>query len=97
MGGVSGTVMSQIVHVVSILDVPTIVGSDSFQSKEVNGAQNSECRFCSRRRVRVLGSSEWSAHIMIELVLNHLPLLSYFPQPQVVTLHTRYGQDQAWA
>lgn len=29
-------------HVVSMDDVPTIVGSVSFQSKEVNGAQYSE-------------------------------------------------------
>ena len=34
-----------IVHVVSILDVPTMLGSVSFQSNDVNGAQNSELRF----------------------------------------------------
>ena len=33
------------VQVVSILDVPTMFGSVSFQSKEVSGAQNSEFRF----------------------------------------------------
>jgi len=33
--------MSQIVQVVSILDVPMMVGSSSFQSKEVSGAQYS--------------------------------------------------------
>ena len=34
-----------IVHVVSILDVPTMLGSVSFQSNDVSGAQNSELRF----------------------------------------------------
>jgi len=35
----------QIVHVVSILDVPIKFGSTSFQSNEVNGAQKSEFLF----------------------------------------------------
>ena len=34
-------VMSQMVHVVSIEDVPIMFGSVSFQSNEVRGAQNS--------------------------------------------------------
>jgi hypothetical protein len=38
--------MSQIVHVVSMLLVPRRLGSWSFQSKLVNGAQNSLLRFC---------------------------------------------------
>ena len=33
------------VQVVSMLDVPTMFGSVSFQSNEVRGAQNSEFRF----------------------------------------------------
>ena len=36
------TSRSQMVHVVSMLDVPIIVGSVSFQSKEVSGAQYSD-------------------------------------------------------
>ncbi len=40
------TVMSQMVHVVSMLDVPIIVGSVSFQSNDVNGAQYSLPLFC---------------------------------------------------
>ena len=35
----------QIVHVVSMLDVPSRFGSTSFQSKDVNGAQKSEFLF----------------------------------------------------
>jgi hypothetical protein len=38
--------MSQIVHVVSMLDVPTRLGSMSFQSKDVSGAQKSLFLFC---------------------------------------------------
>ena len=34
-----------IVQVVSMLDVPTMLGSVSFQSNDVRGAQNSEFRF----------------------------------------------------
>ena len=33
--------MSQMVHVVSTLEVPIMLGSTSFQSNDVNGAQNS--------------------------------------------------------
>jgi hypothetical protein len=36
----------QMVHVVSMLDVPTIDGSVSFQSNDVSGAQNSLFLFC---------------------------------------------------
>ena len=35
-----------IVHVVSILEAPSMFGSVSFQSNEVSGAQNSEFLFC---------------------------------------------------
>lgn len=38
--------MSQMVHVVSMLDVPSLFGSVSFQSKDVKGAQNSLFLFC---------------------------------------------------
>ena len=38
--------MSQMVHVVSMLDVPRRFGSVSFQSKDVSGAQNSLFLFC---------------------------------------------------
>ena len=41
--------MSQIVQVVSILEVPILLGSTSFQSKEVNGAQNSLVLLLLRR------------------------------------------------
>ena len=34
------------VHVVSMLEAPRRLGSVSFQSKEVRGAQNSEFLFC---------------------------------------------------
>ncbi len=37
---------SQIVHVVSMLLVPTMLGSKGFQSNEVNGAQYSLFLFC---------------------------------------------------
>jgi hypothetical protein len=40
------TFTSHMVHVVSILQVPTIDGSVSFQSKHVNGAQYSVCVLC---------------------------------------------------
>ena len=36
----------QMVHVVSMLDVPNKLGSTSFQSNDVNGAQKSEFLFC---------------------------------------------------
>lgn len=39
--------MSQIVHVVSMLDVPKRFGSVSFQSNDVSGAQNSLFLFCN--------------------------------------------------
>ena len=39
-----------IVHVVSMLDVPSRFGSTSFQSKEVKGAQKSEFLFCVTKR-----------------------------------------------
>lgn len=38
--------MSQMVQVVSILDVPNRFGSVSFQSNDVSGAQNSLFLFC---------------------------------------------------
>ena len=41
------TSMSQMVQVVSMLDVPSRFGSVSFQSKDVNGAQNSLFLFCT--------------------------------------------------
>ena len=40
------TSMSQMVHVVSMLEVPSRFGSVSFQSKDVRGAQNSLFLFC---------------------------------------------------
>ena len=40
------TSMSQIVQVVSMLEVPSLFGSVSFQSKDVRGAQNSLFLFC---------------------------------------------------
>jgi hypothetical protein len=47
------TLMSQIVHVVPILDVPMMWGSSSFQSKLVSGAQASfGSFFCSSKRIR---------------------------------------------
>ena len=48
-------VTSQMVHVVSIDDVPIRFGSISFQSKDVSGAQKSEDLFCVgiERGVRV--------------------------------------------
>ena len=39
--------MSQMVQVVSILDVPSRFGSVSFQSNDVSGAQNSLFLFCT--------------------------------------------------
>ena len=39
-----------IVQVVSILEAPRRLGSVSFQSKEVRGAQNSEFLFCKWMR-----------------------------------------------
>lgn len=39
--------MSQMVQVVSMLEVPSLFGSVSFQSKEVKGAQNSLFLFCT--------------------------------------------------
>ena len=51
-------VTSQIVHVVSIDEVPIKFGSDSFQSKLVSGAQYSEVLFygviCEACETRVL-------------------------------------------
>ena len=44
--GATLTSTFQIVQVVSMLEVPTRLGSDSFQSKEVKGAQNSLFLFC---------------------------------------------------
>ena len=41
------TSMSQMVHVVSMLEVPSLLGSVSFQSKDVSGAQNSLFLFCT--------------------------------------------------
>ena len=41
------TSMSQMVQVVSMLEVPSLLGSVSFQSKDVSGAQNSLFLFCS--------------------------------------------------
>lgn len=41
------TFKSQMVQVVSMLLVPTMRGSVSFQSKDVSGAQNSEVLFCT--------------------------------------------------
>lgn len=38
--------MSQIVQVVSMLDVPSLLGSVSFQSNDVKGAQYSLFLFC---------------------------------------------------
>lgn len=43
------TSMSQMVQVVSMLLVPTRLGSASFQSKDVSGAENSLCLFCTGR------------------------------------------------
>ena len=39
-----------IVHVVSMLDVPSRFGSTSFQSKDVKGAQKSEFLFCVNKK-----------------------------------------------
>ena len=47
------TSMSQMVHVVSMLDVPSLFGSVSFQSNEVKGAQNSLFLFCGNPHVRI--------------------------------------------
>ena len=41
------TVMSQIVQVVSMLEVPIMLGSLSFQSNDVSGEQNSVFLFCA--------------------------------------------------
>lgn len=43
------TFKSQIVHVVSMLEVPMMFGSASFQSKDVSGAHVSWLRFFMRR------------------------------------------------
>ena len=43
------TSMSQMVQVVSMLEVPSLLGSVSFQSKDVRGAQNSLFLFCIKR------------------------------------------------
>ncbi|KAG6650964.1 hypothetical protein CIPAW_06G079500 [Carya illinoinensis] len=48
---------SQMVQVVSMLEVPTRLGSMSFQSKEVSGVQNSEDLLLLRTE---RGSTEWS-------------------------------------
>jgi len=52
--------MSQMVHVVSILDVPSLLGSVSFQSKAVKGAQNSLFLFCNIHDVDGVPSFEVS-------------------------------------
>ena len=46
-GRIGGTSMSQMVQVVSMLDVPRRFGSVSFQSNDVSGAQNSLFLFCA--------------------------------------------------
>ena len=45
------TSMSHMVHVVSMLDVPSLFGSVSFQSKDVRGAQNSLFLFCTSTKL----------------------------------------------
>ena len=52
------TSMSQMVHVVSMEEVPSRFGSVSFQSNDVSGAQNSLFLFCSAARTRAVES--WS-------------------------------------
>ena len=46
------------VQVVSMLEAPRMLGSVSFQSKEVRGAQNSEFLFCSRTGVGEEGKDD---------------------------------------
>lgn len=41
------------VHVVSILEVPTRLGSNSFQSNDVSGAQKSEFLFWKKDRLLI--------------------------------------------
>ena len=49
--------MSQMVQVVSMLDVPSLFGSVSFQSKDVRGAQNSLFLFCVNSHL--VGNDVW--------------------------------------
>lgn len=51
------TSMSQMVQVVSMLDVPSLFGSVSFQSKDVRGAQNSLFLFCVN--THLVGNDIW--------------------------------------
>jgi len=53
------TSMSQMVQVVSMLDVPSRFGSVSFQSNDVNGAQNSLFLFCNTARLEVQLNGEF--------------------------------------
>ena len=48
------TSISQIVHVVSMLDVPRRFKSVSFQSKDVKGALNSLFLFCEMQHILVM-------------------------------------------
>ncbi len=51
--------MSQMVQVVSMLDVPSRFGSVSFQSNDVNGAQNSLFLFCVAIRLDIQPNGEF--------------------------------------
>lgn len=56
----------QIVHVVSMLEVPIRFGSTSFQSKLVRGAQKSEFLFCSVKTliITIYRCSKQSLHCL---------------------------------
>ena len=59
--------MSQMVHVVSMLDVPSLLGSVSFQSKAVKGAQNSLFLFCNTQDVNGVATFEVSNMYLTQL------------------------------
>ena len=72
--------MSQIVHVVSMLDVPTMFLSVSFQSKEVSGAQYCDCY--SGQLIRTVESV--SAYVCQKRAVLHLAALVDRENAQVV-------------
>ena len=56
------------VHVVSMLEVPTRLGSNSFQSNDVSGAQKSEFLFWKKDRLLILstGTHEFTSSKSIQ-------------------------------
>ena len=74
-GGNAGgtcTSISQMVHVVSMLDVPKRLGSVSFQSKDVSGAQNSLFLFCTCHKQRVIKTVTSKNHAVSPLIVHKI-------------------------